>query len=220
MAESSAVLHEQFDDLAQQHSACTLGMWAFLATEVLFFGGLILSYVVYRHAYPHEFQFASHQLAFKLGAMNTAVLLCSSLSMALAVRAAQTGARRQLVLFLLVTMALGAAFLAVKGYEWRTDWIEGFVPGSHFSFVSHSPQVDARKVELFFCLYFVMTGLHALHMLIGIVLMAFLALNASRRKYSPDNYTAVELSGLYWHFVDIVWIFLFPLLYLIGNHAT
>ena len=220
MAESGAVLHEQFDDLAQQQSACRLGMWAFLATEVLFFGGLILSYVVYRHAYPHEFHFASHHLAFKLGAVNTAVLLCSSLSMALAVRAAQTGSRTRLVLFLLITLALGGAFLAIKGFEWRTEWIEGFVPGSHFTFVSPMPQIDARKVELFFCLYFAMTGLHGLHMLIGLGLMAFLVVNASRGKYSSSNFTAVELAGLYWHFVDIVWIFLFPLLYLIGNHAT
>lgn len=220
MADSGAVLHEQFDDLAQQHSAVTLGMWAFLATEVLFFGGLILSYVVYRHAYPHEFQFASHQLSVKLGTLNTAVLLCSSLSMALAVHAAQFGARKRLVFFLIVTMALGATFLTIKGFEWRTDWVDGFVPGSHFSFVSHTPRVDARKVELFFCLYFVMTGLHGLHMLIGIALLGFLTVHASRGKYSSGNFAPIELTGLYWHFVDIVWIFLFPLLYLIGNHAA
>ena len=219
MTEARAhLLEEQFDTLEQQHESCVQGMWLFLATEVLFFGGLIFSYIVYRYQYPREFMAGSHHLLMPLGAANTGVLLCSSLSMALAVRAAQSGQRGKLIFFLLLTMALGAAFLSIKGVEYATDWREGLVPGEHFMFASPDPQLDGRKVELFFYLYFAMTSLHAIHMLIGIGVLTVLTVLAWRRRFSPEKYTAVEVAGLYWHFVDIVWIFLFPLLYLIGHH--
>jgi cytochrome c oxidase subunit III len=219
LAETSAWVQEQFDDPEQQHEADKLGMWTFLSTEILFFGGLILSYIVYRTQYPQEFQAASHHLVFQLGATNTAVLLCSSLSMALAVHAAQTGRRKRLITMLLITMAFGVAFLAIKGTEYSIEFREGFVPGSWFSYVSPTPNIDARKVELFFYLYFAMTGLHAIHMIIGIGALSVLTVRAWHRRYTPENYTAIELAGLYWHFVDIVWIFLFPMLYLIGHHT-
>ena len=221
MVSAHATVAEQFDTLEQQHESCVQGMWLFLATETLFFGALIFSYVVYRHMYPAEFQIGSHHLLMPLGAVNTAVLLCSSLTMALAVRSAQTGARGLVAFFLILTIVLGFGFLGIKGFEYLTDWREGFVPGSHFTFVSPDPRtIDARKVELFFLLYFIMTGLHALHMLIGIGLMATLTYRTFRGRYTPEKYTAVELAGLYWHFVDVVWIFLFPLLYLIGHHSA
>ena len=212
-------LQEQFDDVEQQHDAAKLGMWIFLATEVLFFGGLMLSYAVYRGMYPLEFGEASHHLAFQLGAINTAVLLCSSLSMALAVHAAQTGRRGRVVALLLLTIGFAIVFLAIKGTEYHNDYREGLIPGAWFSYVSPSPAIDARKVELFFYLYFAMTALHAVHMLVGIGVLSVLAVLTWRRRYSAENYTAIEMAGLYWHFVDVVWIFLFPMLYLIGHHT-
>jgi cytochrome c oxidase subunit 3 len=219
LAEARVLPEEHFDDLEQQFSADKLGMWTFLATEVLFFGGLVLSYIVHRYRSPNEFQIASHHLVFQLGAINTAVLLCSSLTMALAVRSAQIGSRRLLVLFLLITMALGVAFLIIKGTEYSIEWHDGFVPGAYFTFVSPTPDIDPRRVELFFYLYFAMTGLHAVHMLIGLGMMSVLTVLSWRGRYTPENYIAIELAGLYWHFVDIVWIFLFPMLYLIGHHS-
>lgn len=212
-------LAEQFDTPEQQHEASVQGMWLFLATEVLFFGGLIFSYVVYRYLHPHEFLAGSRRLLMPLGAINTAVLLCSSLSMALAVRAAQMGKRGQLIFLLLLTMTFGAAFLGIKGFEWSTEIREGLFPGPHFSFVIPDPRgIDTQKVELFFLLYFAMTALHGIHMLIGLAVMAVLAFKAWRGRYTTGNSAAIEVAGLYWHFVDIVWIFLFPLLYLVGHH--
>jgi cytochrome c oxidase subunit III len=210
------VLQHQFEDMDQQHGAAMLGMWIFLATEVMFFGGLFLAYSVYRLYYPHAFAAGSSLLSVPLGAANTAILLCSSFSMALGVRAAQSGQRRALLSFLVATVVLGAAFLGIKGYEYNHDYREGLVPGGSFHYAVAAPGVESRNVELFFVLYFTMTGLHALHMIIGLGVMAVLALNALRGRYSPAYHNPVEMAGLYWHFVDIVWIFLFPLLYLIG----
>lgn len=220
MAEARVFPEEHFDDLEQQFSADKLGMWTFLATEILFFGGLILSYIVHRYRSPNEFQIASHHLVFQLGAVNTAVLLCSSLTMALAVRAAQLGNRRTLALFLCITMVFGLAFLGIKGTEYSIEWHEGLVPGSHFTFVSPTPDIDPRRVELFFYIYFAMTGLHAVHMLIGLCVLGTLTMQALKGRYTSGKYVAVELAGLYWHFVDIIWIFLFPMLYLIGHHKV
>ena len=214
MHSSTAALAEQFDDLQQQHEASSLGMWVFLATEVMFFGGLFTAYVLYRNFYFPAFEAGSRLLDIKIGAFNTAVLLCSSLTMALAVRAAQLGKKRFLITFLLLTLLLGATFVAVKfGLEWRHDYLEGFAPGANWTF--HGP--DWRHVELFFCFYFFLTGVHALHMLIGIGILTVLIVMAVRGRFSPERYNAIEVSGLYWHFVDIVWIFLYPLLYLIGG---
>jgi cytochrome c oxidase subunit 3 len=208
-------LQHHFDDLEQQAEASTLGMWVFLVTEIMFFGGLFMIYIVYRHASPFGFDEASHELNLYLGAINTAVLICSSLTMALAVRAAQTNeSRGTQVGFLLVTMLFGFGFLGIKGYEYWEKFHVGHVPGPYFVWDGQYP----HAAEQFYSLYFAMTGLHALHMIVGISIMTYITIMAWRRTYSSDYYTPLEVAGLYWHFVDIVWIFLFPLLYLIGGH--
>jgi len=215
LSDASFTVAHHFDDAEQQRDASSLGMWLFLVTEIMFFGGMFTAYVVYRAAYAEAFAAASHHLDIVLGTINTAVLIGSSLTMALAVHAAQTGNRRSLQLFLVLTMVLGCVFLGIKGVEYSHKFHEGHVPGPFFTWEG----ADAGNAELFFSLYFGMTGLHALHMIIGIGILAILLLQATRGWYGPHYHTPVELTGLYWHFVDIVWIFLFPLLYLIGAHA-
>ena len=230
---TNAALAHHFDDIEQQREAGTLGMWAFLVTEVMFFGGLFLAYILYRAKYPVEFAVASNSLNVTMGFINTLVLICSSLTMALAVYSSQIGKRRQLIVFLLLTMGLGATFLAIKGVEYHEKYVEHHIPVRfstyEFKWESHAnegtpahgenlPAVDSGHVEMFFWLYFAMTGVHALHMIIGLGILATLVLMAKRGRFMPEYYAPVELSGLYWHFVDIVWIFLFPLLYLIGAH--
>jgi cytochrome c oxidase subunit 3 len=200
--------------MEQQRDASSLGMWVFLVTEILFFGGLFLAYTVYRSEYARAFAEASRHLDITLGTFNTAVLIVSSLTMALAVFSASTGRRRALILFLIATMVLGGVFLGVKAVEYGHKFHDHLVPGPHFRF----PGPYARQAEIFYSLYFAMTGLHAAHMIIGIGILTVLVLQARKGRYGPDYYTPVEVSGLYWHFVDIVWIFLFPLLYLIGRH--
>lgn len=213
-AASGAHAHaHQFEDPRQQQEAATLGMWAFLVTEVMMFGGLFLAYGVYGWSYPEAWAAASHHLDYRIGAANTAVLICSSMTMAIAVRSSQLGRRRALVLFLLLTIVLGAVFLGVKVIEYRDKFIHHLIPGHGFAF--EGPH--AREAELFYCLYFLMTGLHAAHMVIGIGILSTLAVMARRGRFSAEYYTPVELTGLYWHFVDIVWIYLFPLLYLLGR---
>jgi cytochrome c oxidase subunit 3 len=213
MNEAASLVAEQFDDLEQQHEADKLGMWVFLATEVLFFGGLFLTYTVYRYLYPSVFAAASRHTEVILGGANTAILLFSSTLMALAVRAAQLTRRKPLIWLLLGTAFLGIVFMVVKGVEYHKDFVDHLVPGTAFQWHEANPQA----AEIFFWLYFAMTGLHAIHVTIGIVLMLLLALLAWRGKFQNGNYMPVEIAGLYWHFVDIVWVFLFPLLYLAGH---
>ena len=208
-------LREQFNTEAQQKDAATLGMWIFLITEIMFFGGLFLAYTVYRRWYADTFAVASCSLDVYIGAANTIVLLSSSLTMVLAVRAAQLGKRRALVLFLVLTLLLGGVFLGVKAYEWNQKLAEHHIPGPNFHFEGVAQQGPA---QLFFSLYFAMTGLHALHMAIGAGLLVFLIVQAGMGRYSAAYMTPVDVVGLYWHFVDIVWVFLFPLLYLIDRH--
>jgi cytochrome c oxidase subunit 3 len=208
-------LAHHFDNLEQQTEATTLGMWVFLVTEVLFFGGLFLVYTVYRTWYPDAFVAASHELDVTLGTINTAVLITSSLTMALAVRAAQLGERKTLMMFLVLTMLLGGVFLGIKSVEYYHKFVEHHVPGPSFQFEKE----HVRHAQIFFSLYFMMTGLHALHMVIGFGIMAVMLWWAWRGTITKEYYSPIEISGLYWHFVDIVWIFLFPLLYLIGRHA-
>jgi len=208
-------LAHHFDTLDQQTEATTLGMWVFLVTEVLFFGGLFTVYTVYRSWYPGAFAAASHELDITLGTINTAVLITSSLTMALAVHAAQLGERRTLLIFLAATMLLGGVFLGIKGFEYYHKFVEHHVPGSSFQF----EQEYFRHAQIFFSLYFMMTGLHALHMVIGFGIMLVMFWWAWKGTITLEYYSPIEISGLYWHFVDIVWIFLFPLLYLIGRHA-
>jgi len=213
-------LAHHFTDIEQQFEAGTLGMWLFLITEIMFFGGLFATYAIYRLMYLSAFEAGSHLLDVKLGAINTAVLIGSSLTMALAVRAGQTGSRKALIVFLILTMLLGGVFLGVKAYEYHHKWETGLVPGFHWGpteEVHLHPEAALPHVELFFCYYFFMTGLHALHMIIGFGIMAVLVWQAARGRFDGGYYSPIEVSGLYWHFVDIVWIFLFPLLYLIGG---
>jgi cytochrome c oxidase subunit III len=202
----------QFDSAEHQHSASQLGMWVFIAQEILFFGGLFLAYTVYRFDYPQAFAQGSHHLDVTLGTINTAVLIGSSLTMALAVHGAQLGKRWAQVVFLILTIVLGSIFLGIKSIEYGHKFHEHLVPGPNFLFNGDF------HAQIFFSLYFVMTGLHALHMIIGIAILAVLAVQAWRGAYGRHYYSPIELTGLYWHFVDIIWIFLFPLLYLIGRH--
>ena len=213
----SPALRVQFDTETQQKDASTLGMWLFLVTEVMFFGGMFLVYTVYRHAYPGIFAIASSSLNVYIGAANTIVLLCSSFTMVLAVRAAQLGQRQAIILFLILTLVLGGVFLGVKAYEWNEKFQEHHIPGSSFHFEGMQPDEQAHA-QLFFSLYFAMTGLHALHMVIGVGVLLFLIRQAQKGKYSAEYMTPVDIGGLYWHFVDIIWIFLYPLLYLIDRH--
>ena len=214
MSKVEAFRAHHFNDLEQQHAASWIGMWVFLATEVMFFGGMFAGYTVYRYWYAQAFSSASNHLDVWLGAINTVVLIGSSFTMALAVYNAETGRTKALIWFLLLTIVLGLVFLGIKFYEYHSKFAEHLVPGSSFKF--EGPL--ARQAEIFFSFYFAMTGMHAVHMIIGIGLLSALIVKARRGRFSALYHTPVELTGLYWHFVDIVWIFLFPLLYLLGRH--
>jgi cytochrome c oxidase subunit 3 len=206
-------LQHHFQTLDQQKEAATLGMWVFLVTEVMFFGGLFMAYMLYRIWYPLAWAEGSMDLDIVLGGINTVVLITSSLTMALAVRSAQTGSNKATVNWLLLTMVLGLTFLVIKAFEYAHKYELGHIPGANFRY--EGPEAGA--VQIFFSLYFAMTGLHALHMVIGFGLLSVIAWMAHKGRFSPEWYTPVEMSGLYWHFVDIVWIFLFPLLYLVDR---
>ena len=273
-------LQHQFDNMTQQQESASIGMWVFLVQEIMFFGGMFTVYLVFRSKFPTAFAAGSNHLDYRLGLLNTIVLIVSSLTMALAVRAAQTGNRNLQVILIVLTMILGAVFLGVKAYEYTDKFYLGHVPFSNWNHKAYGDQsttngvgqmapkneispeneeyvnptgtfqwnakedlelinkhatpyekkfyFDANgnfnekaysgKVQIFYWIYFAMTGLHALHMIIGLGLMTWLLMMAWRKSYSIEYYTPVEISGLYWHFVDIVWIFLFPLLYLLGRH--
>jgi len=215
MAEHAGPLAHHFDDLEQQHEAASLGMWAFLVTEVLFFGGLFGAYAVYRWQFHEAFVRASDSLDVQLGAINTGILIGSSLTMVLAVHAGQQGRGKAIAFWLWATILLGGAFLGIKAVEYSHKWHEHLVPGPGFAFEG----VPGGHEQLFFALYFSMTGLHAFHMLIGIAILAWLSFHALRGRFTKENSNWVEMTGLYWHFVDLVWIFLFPLLYLVGRHS-
>jgi cytochrome c oxidase subunit 3 len=231
-------LAHHFEDLEQQKEASSFGMWVFLVTEIMFFGGLFCAYLIYRRANFAAFAEASATLDIDLGAFNTAVLIGSSLTMALAVWSAQMSRRKAVVWFLLATFVLGGVFLGVKVVEYSHKFHEHHVPGRHFQWGEpaaaaaaepatagehagpHESPEHAPGAEMFLSLYFAMTGLHASHMVVGMGLILFLLVPAWRGRYSRDYYNPIECFGLYWHFVDIVWIFLFPLLYLIGRHGV
>jgi len=207
-------LQHHFETMQQQKEASTLGMWVFLLTEVLFFGGLFFAYMLYRVWYFDAFAEASRTLDITLGAFNTAVLIGSSLTMALAVRSAQTNQRSATVRWLISTIVLGCVFLGVKVIEYADKFEHHHVPGAHF--ISESPW--AAQEQIFFSLYFTMTGLHALHMIVGVAIMSVITWMAAKGRFDEHYYTPVEMAGLYWHFVDLVWIYLFPLLYLVERH--
>lgn len=239
-------LAHHFDTPAQQKDAVTLGMWAFLATEIMLFGGIFLAYIVFRWAYPEIWATAATHLNTPLATLNTVVLLVSSLTVALGVSAAEEGKRGRAVVLLLVTIALGFGFLGIKFTEYGEKFAhcsdgtghECLVPGRGFIFpaeemaagvgadaksegAEHSNALETSQGglksphQIFFFLYFVATGLHAIHMVIGITLMSILTFLTWRGTFSPGYFTPVEMGGLYWHLIDIIWVFLFPLFYLV-----
>ena len=220
-AQAPSALAHQFEDLEQQHDTATFGIWVFLITEVMFFGGLFASYTVYRSFYLPDFEVGSRLLNVTIGATNTAVLLASSFTMAMAVRSAQIGRRSALSLFLILTMALGILFLGLKAVEYHVEYVEHIIPAINFA-----PQETSLRplsagalghIQMFMCFYFFMTGVHGIHMIIGIGLLLSLLIRTKRGDFASGYSAPVEVTGLYWHFVDIIWIFLFPLLYLIGG---
>ena len=209
-------LQHHFEDMGQQHEASTLGMWFFVAQEILFFGGIFCAYFVYRAMYPDAWAAGSKLQHWEIGAANTVVLIGSSLTMALAVWGAQGARRKFTTLMLVLTLILGAVFVGVKGYEYAEHIHHGQFPGLNTFTWVHPTQPELTKgVEMFMVFYFTMTGLHALHMIIGAGLLLYFIHRAWRGDFGPEYYSPVEIMGLYWHFVDIVWIFLFPLLYLV-----
>jgi len=224
-----------FETVGQQFDATNFAMWLFLLTEVMFFGGLFTAYLIYRNWYYPAFVAASHQLDVTWGTINTAVLITSSFTMAMGVWSAEMRKKSGLVLCLILTFILGLAFLGIKTIEYKEKYEKHHIPGLHYSLNSFlHPQTDeaatkaddkpmpydmARHTELYFFLYFAMTGMHALHMIIGIGILGFMIFRAQAGAYTTGHVTFVENFGLYWHFVDIIWIFLFPLLYLISRHA-
>jgi cytochrome c oxidase subunit 3 len=208
-------LQHQFDNLEQQRESSTLGMWMFLVTEIMFFGGLFTAYIVYRTQFTGVFAEASHHLNPLLGFINTLVLIGSSLTMAMSIWAAQVNKRKLIVLFLVLTMLLGLTFLGIKSIEYKEKFDHHLVPGPHFVGTEFS---QPEHTQIFFSLYFIMTGIHALHMIIGIGVLAWLAVLSWKGRFDSVYHNPLECAGLYWHFVDIVWIFLFPLLYLLGAH--
>lgn len=269
-------LQHQFEDMGQQQESASIGMWMFLAQEIMFFGGLFTAYLVFRSRFPMAFAAGSNHLDIYWGTGNTVVLIVSSLTMALAVHYAQLGKRMAQVVCIILTMILGTAFLGVKAVEYTAKYNEGIVPvtglnrttpageaptataehktaGAEHKYVNPKGEflwhdaslaqkaadagylTDAEKagyysngkldenkfrdkVRIFYWIYFAMTGLHALHMIVGLGIMAWLLWKAWIGTFTAEYYSPVEMSGLYWHFVDIVWIFLFPLLYLLGRH--
>src|SRR6185437_996613 len=252
-ASHSSVLKHHFDNLEQQHSAERLGMWMFLATEVLFFSGLFVAYTVYRWLFPNEFGFASSHLILWIATVNTVLLITSSLTMTFAIRAAQLGQKAALIRFLLITAALGSGFMILKGFEYYTDVEERLVPGEIFQTeyakaVEHQKHasasdtdhgdlqhwsvelakhnagkelgqegyIDPHKIQLFLMFYWIMTGIHGIHILAGIGCILWLVQQAACNKIPRENYSTVEVVSLYWHLVDMIWLFLMPILYLAG----
>ena len=235
MAETYAIEHEvthpslqhHFENMEQQREASTLGMWVFLVTEIMFFGGMFFAYTLYRSQYPQAFASASNHLSLPLGTINTGVLILSSFTMALAVYSAQIGKRRNLITCLVLTIVLGVTFLGIKAVEYRDKYVDNLIPGSLIPGHPFKPEgvhllpgASPQNVEMFYWIYFAMTGMHALHMVIGVGLLSVILYFAARGRYGPEYHNPVEISGLYWHFVDIIWIFLFPLLYLLGRHLA
>jgi cytochrome c oxidase subunit III len=249
--EHHPALAHQFDSMAQQQGASTFGMWVFLLTEIMMFGGLFAAYLIYRIKYYPAFVAGSTSISVSWGFTNTLVLIASSFTMAMAVWAGEGGRRKAQIGFLIGTMIFGSVFLLIKAKEYYDKYDECHIPGHIIGkgfdawggcsvtnpklgniadeIQEHAREAGktepeasaiqtARQTEIFFSFYFLMTGLHALHMIIGMGLLTWLLLRAKAGEFGPKYYTPLELGGLYWHFVDIVWIFLFPLLYLISRH--
>ena len=207
----SGILAHHFSSLEAQNAAVRLGMWLFLATEILLFAGLFCGYTLYRHQYPEAFAEASRHLDLGLGTLNTVVLITSSFTVAMAIHFARTNRKNLAVFCLLFTIACALGFLGIKSIEYMHKFQEGALPGPYYAF----EEVTAPGAPMYFTIYFLTTGLHALHVIIGMSVLIFLTVRTARGRFSANYYTGLELGGLYWHLVDLVWIFLFPLLYLI-----
>ena len=227
-AHTSPRQQHHFDSMAQQKETATLGMWVFLVTEIMFFGGMFAAYVIYRMWHYEGFVAGSQQLDLVLGSVNTAVLIGSSLTVALAVHAAQTNRQRQVVTYLVLTGALGLVFLVIKYFEYSAKFhphalhgggVGVLFPAAGWFDIQGPLEPLAPGMRMFLVLYFALTGMHAVHMIVGVGILAVILWMAIRRQFSKEWYTPVEIFGLYWHFVDIVWIFLFPLLYLVNRHG-
>lgn len=225
------LLHHHFDDLDQQREANTVGMWSFLVTEVMMFGGLFFAYTLYRWSFPDAFAIGSLHMNWKLGAFNTGMLLISSLTMAMAVHAAAKRDQKKLLTFLFITFVLGIGFLVVKYFEWSHDFHIGLVPALAWDYYTRPENaqellklqemgVTTNSIQLFFFIYFCMTGLHAVHMIVGLIMLAIFMNMGRKGLFTNGNDQPIEIGGLYWHLVDIIWVFLFPLLYLIGGIST
>lgn len=213
MADRALRPEMQYATLAQQGETAQLGMWVFLATETLFFGALLFGYALYRTTYPLQFQHAGKDALLWCGSVNLGLLLTSSLTMVLAVTSAAAGNRRGLIRYLLLTAALGLIFLGVKGYEYVADYNDQVVPALDFIM----KRGEAPPSELFWVFYFVATGLHSVHLTIGIGLVLYMLWKARRGQLTPAYYAPLEVVGLYWSFVDVVWLFLYPSIYLVGR---
>lgn len=203
----------QYDSAAHQEGTALDGMWLFLATEVLFFGALFLSWLVSRHFHPQGFADAARHTEILIGSLNTALLVTSSFAFSSGVGFIERGDVRSMVRACLVTALLGIAFIVLKGLEWHDDFSEHLVPGPGFAVTG----VDTGGAEIFFCFYFLATAVHAVHMLVGLGLIAWLLLRARRGAFSADSHTPVEVVSLYWSFVDVIWLILYPLIYLVGR---
>jgi cytochrome c oxidase subunit 3 len=208
---SNSHVQHHFVDSEQQFDSAKLGMWLFLVTEILFFGGLFVAYIVYRAWNPELFTMAATQLDTMMGGINTLVLIGSSLTMALAIRAAQTDNPNASIKYLASTVALAFVFMIIKYFEYTHKFHLGIFPGEYYTFTG----IDHPKAHIFFSIYYMMTGLHGIHVIIGIGIITWLIIKTKKGAFNSSYYTPVEITGLYWHLVDIVWIFLFPLLYLI-----
>jgi cytochrome c oxidase subunit 3 len=236
-------LRHHFADEEQQRNAASLGMWWFLGTEIMFFGGMFCAYLIYRLKYFPEFSVASKSLSLGIGTFNTTVLICSSLTVVLAVRAAQMGKRMLQVKMLLLTLLFGLSFIGIKGIEWHKKYVEHHIPTFDYNVIGgegnllkgheHLLGIDKvkddpvklrereeeiqRHTQIFYSLYFALTGMHAIHMIVGVGIFSVITWMAWKGRFTPEYHTPLEIAGLYWHFVDIVWIYLFPLLYLIDR---
>lgn len=209
---STHIVPHHFDSAEQAFESSKLGLWLFLVTEVLLFGGLFVVYIMFRALYPEMFHEASHHLNKVLGAINTVVLICSSFSMALAVDRTRQNDPGKAAQYLLITLFFAAMFMVIKYAEYSHKFHEGLLPGGYFTYAA----ITHPKVQLFFSLYFMMTGLHGIHVLAGMGILTWLLIRVNRGHFNSSYYTPVELGGIYWHLVDLIWIYLFPLLYLIG----
>ncbi len=205
-------LQHHFTDAEQQKESSKLGMWIFLLTEVLLFGGLFLAYAVYRAWYPDMFINAHKALDVWLGGTNTVVLITSSLTMALGIRSLQVNKQKQSAMYLVATLLLAVTFLVIKYFEYSHKIHLGQLPGKYYTYTG----VEGTNPHIFFSLYFMMTGLHGLHVVVGMGLITWVLIRTLKGRFSSAYYTPVEMTGLYWHLVDLIWIFLFPLFYLIG----